>query len=135
MVLAGPGVQEFVGDRLPQIGGGPVVAEGPHAGALQVVAVDQVVLEPERGGVVVIELAPAVVVALAGVVCRRAPPGGPRRLGRGVPVVSQLLSATGEVAQDSRVGVSLRTTAWLGRTVGRVRGRRPLVAVVGDTED
>ena len=50
--------RELVADRLPELGPRPVVAQRPDAGAAQVVAVDEVVLGPQRLGVVDVELAP-----------------------------------------------------------------------------
>ena len=130
-----------VGDELqaqlvPEVGRCPVVAERPHPGPAQVHAVHQVVLEPERIGIVVVQLAVGAVVGLAGVAARRAPPGGPGRSRRYVPVMP-LLERTGKVRKHSSIGI--RHAAAVRLCVGSGAGAwvgsgRPLVAVVGHPE-
>src|SRR5207253_9516355 len=129
VVLPRPGRSEFQGQLAPQIDRVAVVAERPHAGPHQVVVVDEVVLVAERRRVVVIQLAPAVVVAGAWVAGRRTPPRGPGRLRRGVPAPGQLLRA-GEVVQDVRVHVGRRATSGLDGAVEGGRVGRVLVPVV-----
>src|SRR6266581_1490696 len=89
--LEGIGHGELGRDLVPEILRGAVEAERPHAGAAQIVTVDQVILLGERGGVVVIQLAPAVVVAAAGVTAPGTPPRCPRRLRGAVPSLGWLL--------------------------------------------
>src|SRR3981081_4745624 len=61
----GPRRAQLDGERLPEVFTCAVIPERPHAGALEIAVVDEVVLRHQRGGVVVVELAPAVVVGAA----------------------------------------------------------------------
>ena len=109
-----------------------VVAQCPDPGAAQVAGVDQVVLQTQRGRVVVVQLSPAAVVAAAGIVRLGAPPGHPGHLADRVPRVAQLLRA-GQLRQDAVVRVRLAPRSH--EVIGRGALRRPFAAVVGHAQD
>ena len=110
-----------------------VVSERPHADAADIAVVHEVVLVAQRGGVVVVELSPGVVVAAAGIVGGRAVPAGPGGGGRVVPVVLQIEGAL-QVGSSAGVGIR-RGAAAADRGVEAGAGRVELVAVVGHTQD
>src|SRR6202011_544385 len=94
MKLAGPGIPELDPERVPEVLRGPVVAERPHPGPQKIVVDHEVVLIAQRGGVVVVQLAPAAVVAAAGIAGRRAVPRDPWRGRDVVPRLGERLRPT-----------------------------------------
>ncbi len=109
-----------------------VEAEGPDARAADAVVVDQVPLGAQRRGVLVVQLASAVV--------RRRPPSRPGRRRGAVPVVLDVLrAAAAEVVEHRCVGVGLHRRATVAvaeeRSVGAGAVGAPLVAVVPRAED
>src|SRR5439155_10601341 len=88
---------------VPQFGAAGVVAQRPPAWATEVVGVDEVVPDAERGGVVEVHLTRPAQVVTAWVVGRRAPPCRPGRLAGGVPADGLSDRAARQIADRAAV--------------------------------